>query len=156
MGVECTEATVKTILFLDIDGVLHPDPADESQAFCRREFLWELLEARPNLSVVISSDWRVRHPLPALVGRLLAGCTAPFASRFIGVTPVFPELKHSYRGREQECLAWLLESGHQGEWLALDDVAGNFQFGSPQLVLTDYRTGLDVDTLARALSRLPV
>lgn len=153
-GIVCRKRAMETILFLDIDGVLHPDPTDQSNTFCRREYLWQLLEARPELSVVISSEWRLRHPLPILVGHILAGHTKVLADRFIGVTPEIKDLKNTYRGRERECLAWLCEAGLQGAWLALDDVAGNFEFGSSRLVLTDYRTGLTADTVAVALSRL--
>lgn len=144
------------ILFLDIDGVLHPDPTEQSNAFCQREHLWRLLESCPALSVVVTSEWRLRHSLPILVDLILSGHSAPnaLADRFVGVTPDFNDLKNTYRGRERECLAWLCEAGHPGPWLALDDVAANFEFGSARLVLTDYRTGLTADTVAAVLSRL--
>lgn len=42
------------------------------------------------------------------------------------------------------------------EWIALDDVAGNYAYGSPNVVLTDYRTGLVSQDMARILERIPM
>ncbi len=63
------------ILFLDIDGVLHPDPAMAEEGFFQRHLLWQLLSARTELKVVISSDWRTRHSLPELTpdARIISG-----------------------------------------------------------------------------------
>jgi len=142
------------LLFLDIDGVLHPDPASPAQAFSQRHLLWQLLLEQPALQVVISSDWRLRHPLPELAGMILQGGPGLHA-RFIGVTPELPGARHEYRGRERECLAWIeTNPGFGQSWIAIDDVAGNFTFGSPQLFLTDHRTGLveaDLDRVRRIL-----
>lgn len=77
--------------------------------------------------------------------------------RFVGVTPALPGALYEYRGRERECLAWLTQHG-AGEqfWVALDDVAGNFTFGSPHLVLTNSQTGLTAKNIDAALSKVPV
>jgi len=144
------------IIFLDIDGVLHPEPATAKQAFCRRHLLWEMLSARPRLRLVISSDWREHHSLPELTGLITSGGDARLSDRFIGTTPVIPGAKNEYRGRERECLHWLAESGFtDGQWLAIDDVAGNFSYGSPRLVLTDYRVGLTSQDVEHVLLKLP-
>jgi hypothetical protein len=143
------------ILFLDIDGVLHPDPAKAVDAFCRRYLLWKMLVARPQLRVVISSDWRLHHPLPELAAWITKGGGEALAPRIVGVTPVLQGTRHGYRGREKECLVWLEENASES-WLALDDVASNFTFGTSHLCLIDYRTGLieaDVETL---LARVPL
>lgn len=144
------------IIFLDIDGVLHPEPATAEQAFCRRHLLWEMLSARPRLQLVISSDWREHHSLPELTGLITSGGDSRLSDWFIGTTPVLPVAKNEYRGRERECLQWLAESGFtDGQWLAIDDVAGNFSYGSPRLVLTDYRVGLMPQDVEHVLSKLP-
>ena len=54
------------ILFLDIDGVLHPDPTTQEFAFCKSYLLHELIREFPNLKFVISSDWRKYHTLDEL------------------------------------------------------------------------------------------
>lgn len=139
------------ILFLDIDGVLHPDPVTPDQAFSQRHLLWEFLNTRLDVQVVISSDWRVHHSLDELVDFILAGSDGQLRSRFAGVTPVLPGAGHEYRGRERECRQWLAESDFAGSpWIAIDDVAGNFAYGCPDVLITDYRVGLtskDIDTL---------
>ncbi len=145
------------ILFLDIDGVLHPDPAMAEEAFCRRHLLWQLLSARTNLKVVISSDWRKRHSLAELIHFIISDGNMALKQRFVGVTPVLPGALYEYRSRERECLAWLTQHGAgEQSWVALDDVAGNFTFGSPQLVLTNSQTGLTAKNIDTALSKVPV
>lgn len=141
------------ILFLDIDGVLHPEPATAEQAFCCRHLLWEILLGQPALQVVISSDWRINHSLDYLIEKITDGSPADHKHRFVGVTPFLPEAKHVYRGRERECMAWLMQ--HRTEsapWFALDDVAGNFTFGTRQLHLVDYRTGLTEADVSKILA----
>jgi hypothetical protein len=143
------------ILFLDIDGVLHPDPAKAEDAFCQRHLLWQVLIARPQLRVVISSDWRLHHSLPKLADWIAKGSGEALTPRIVGITPVLQGARHEYRGREKECLAWREQNAPES-WLALDDVASNFTFGSPHLCLINYRTGLieaDVETL---LARVPL
>lgn len=143
------------IIFLDIDGVLHPDPATAEQAFCRRLLLIDLLSARPELQVVISSDWRLRISLPELTDLILSGEAASLKQRFIGVTPALPGARYEYEGRQQECLQWLRDhAAANHSWLAVDDVAGHFTYGSPHLVLTDHRTGLIAKDIDAVLSRL--
>lgn len=143
------------LVFLDIDGVLHPDPAPFEQAFSQRRLLWELLKARPAVEVVISSDWRIHHSLDELAALILAGSDNQLKCRFIGVTPALPSAKHEYRGRERECLQWLVESNALGRaWLAIDDVAGNFTYGSPNLLLTDYRVGITSSDINFLLSKI--
>lgn len=143
------------IIFLDIDGVLHPEPAAVEQAFCRRHLLWKLLNARPAVQIVISSVWREQHSLDALTGLILANGDAGLKYRFVGTTPVLPGVKHEYRGRELECLAWLDTNASCSPWLAIDDVAGNFMHGSTHIMLTDYRVGLTAQNIENLLSRIP-
>lgn len=65
--------------------------------------------------------------------------------RFIGMTPELPGARHVYEGRQQECHLWLNHNhASDGSWLAIDDVAGNFTYGSPHLILIEHRTGLTV------------
>lgn len=144
------------IIFLDIDGVLHPDPATLDQAFCQRHLLWELLKARPGVQVVISSDWRADHSLDEMVGFILAGGDAHLKRRFVGTTPALPGVNHEYRSRERECVQWLNESSFSGSsWLAIDDIAGNFAYGSPHVFLTDYRNGITSSDIKTLLSKIP-
>ena len=58
-------------LFLDIDGVLHSEPAFFAKAFCWRGILIDLLDARPHLEVVISSDWRLTQSLDEIAMQIV-------------------------------------------------------------------------------------
>lgn len=142
------------IIFLDIDGVLHTEPATAEQAFSQRHLLWEfLMQMPPTASVVISSNWRLRYSLDELVDFILAGCGNPsLRERFVGVTPFLPAMQYEYRGREAECLAWLKNAGREGEpWIAIDDVHGNFDRSS-NVVIVDYKTGLTENDVSRILA----
>ena len=47
------------ILFLDFDGVLHPEPCDEDgEPFCNLPALEAILRDFPAVEIVISSMWR--------------------------------------------------------------------------------------------------
>lgn len=129
------------ILFLDIDGVLHPDPTTQEFAFCKAELLYELILDITNLKIVISSDWRKYHTIEEL-RKFIFKNNIDYYEKIIGATPVIEELKFSYRGREQECLSWLKDNKIEGDWFAIDDVAANFSFGSKNVFLTNHLIGL--------------
>lgn len=48
------------ILFLDFDGVLHPEHCHESKHFCCLPVLEDALRQAPEWQVVISSTWRLQ------------------------------------------------------------------------------------------------
>jgi len=149
-------APKKLCFFFSISmAVLHPDPTTMDMVFCRRHLLWQILRAEPNLQVVISSDWRLRHSLAELTQQITAGGGESLLRHFVGVTPELPGLRYEYRGREQECLAWLAHSNAMpAAWYALDDVAGNFAFGASQLILIDHRNGLTEADVGKVLLKL--
>lgn len=133
------------ILFLDFDGVLHPEgeghlPSDGME-FCFLPRLEQLLRQFSDVDVVISSAWRVRLPYEALV--------APFAedirSRIIGVTPTRSTGRtYSYAHRESEILAWLEQNGASGQqWVALDDAEWQFDNHKDRLVVCGSFSGFD-------------
>lgn len=148
------------ILFLDFDGVLHPEglgEANKDRLFCCLPLLHQILRAAPGVDVVFSTSWRQLFPREALVQMVTAG--APdLASRFIGQTPDLPT-KNRPEGllghREDEILAWLILNGHEARpWLALDDYMIDFRPGCSGLYLVDANTGLvaeDVWTVVECL-----
>lgn len=129
------------ILFLDIDGVLHPDPTTQEFAFCKSYLLHELIREFPNLKFVISSDWRKYHTLDELREFIFRN-NVDYYEKIIGTTPIIEKLRFSYRGREQECLNWLQDNQIESTWFAIDDVAANFTFGSKNIFLTNHLIGL--------------
>lgn len=153
------------ILFLDYDGVLHPELfADQDrEVFCRVDRLWEILRACPEVQVVFSTSWREKFPFDELVDFSTANGGEDLANRFIGATPVIkPEGRDDYRRREIECLAWLdanrdrfpLLKRDKPRWLALDDIAYWYSLPCWNLHLVDYRTGLTEKDVSEVIRKL--
>jgi hypothetical protein len=144
------------ILFLDFDGVLHPDPCfDEARLFERAPLLAAALGLFPEVAVVLSTSWRTQ----CAFDQLLAGLPAGLRERVIDVTPTFamagtPPPLLPYR-RQAECLQWLRASGDaQAPWVALDDRASLFTPYCEQLVLCDSLQGFDTAAAARLHGKL--
>lgn len=157
------------ILFLDFDGVLHPErpAAPGEHLFCRLPLLENWLRGRPGVDLVISSSWREAHPLDELVGYF----TDDLQGRVLGATPAITSDEWAqYDGeppplrfrREMEIRRWRHQSAKPWRpWAALDDQPWLFApFCEFFLVTCDGSTGLtprnleDVDAiLARQHAR---
>jgi hypothetical protein len=127
----------RRILFLDFDGVLHPQHESHVQPFGYMDNFCAVLRAVDPLGtacIVVSSSWRLLHTFD----ELRAYFPPDIAGRIIGITPfllpVNPELKGS---REREITAWIAEHAPGADWLAVDDVALYFEDGCPHLFLVD-------------------
>jgi len=146
------------ILFLDFDGVLHPETIERGdELFCCCSHLWSVLEALPSVEVVFATTWRNKYRFEELVALVTAGGGEYLASRFVGATPdvLRNASGDTYRNREVECLAWLCGNGQSSrEWIAVDDVASGFSFPQPRLVLIDPAMGLTANDVDRVLARL--
>lgn len=138
------------ILFLDFDGVLHPqyDGAwvPPGQAFCHLPRLEVVLRGFPGVDLVISSEWRKQFPLDALRARF----SHDIAARIVGATPALASAAHAGRRyvparREAEMLQWLGLAGRpaDGPWLALDDAIWLFDRYRDRVVACAARTGFD-------------
>ncbi|EOB7986418.1 HAD domain-containing protein [Pseudomonas aeruginosa] len=134
------------ILFLDFDGVLHPEydgqatPADV--VFCHLPRFEAVMRDHPEVEIVISSTWREQFLLDDLRARF----SPDIAARIIGATPVTPRIDGKYMParREGEILDWLRQSGRKHEpWLALDDAAWQFQQHRARLVACTWYVGFD-------------
>ncbi|WP_428984995.1 HAD domain-containing protein [Pseudomonas koreensis] len=125
------------IIFLDIDGVLHPlfprkdRPEKESAPFAYLPRLSAVLHDYPNTYVVISSTWRVNRTLNELKSLF----PSYLQDRIIGSTPV---LEDSQRpgGREGEASSWLDSHPEHTSWVAVDDCAVCW-FSLSKLILCD-------------------
>lgn len=144
------------LLFLDFDGVLHPEGCAQRHLFCRLPLLEDLLRQMPHVPIVISSTWRVNHGFDALRARF----SKDVAERVIGVTPRIQDVKEipdqlrAYE-REAEINAWLKQNRTVASaWTALDDRIYLFKPFHPRLVLTDRKQGLDSATLLKLAARL--
>ena len=76
------------ILFLDFDGVLHPEHCHESKHFCCLPVLESALRQVPEFKLVITSTWRLQSPLEQLRQRF----SSDVAVRIAGTTPKYFDL----------------------------------------------------------------
>ncbi|SEM10252.1 hypothetical protein SAMN05518845_11677 [Variovorax sp. YR750] len=134
------------LLFLDIDGVLHPVGTDysfSSRFFSHLPLLEELLREFQSVNVVISSEWRLVEGIE----RLQRYFSDDIRHRIIGATPqIDPDAIVDYR-RQLEIQVWLDGNGRSDtEWVALDDWPGSFEAGFERLVLTDPKLAFGQDS----------
>jgi hypothetical protein len=142
------------ILFLDYDGVLHPDPCtDAARLFERAPRLAEALEPFPEVGIVLSTAWRTARPAEELLDPL----PAALRSRVLGMNPKFsdcivPAALVPYR-RQAECEHWLHLNGMQDlPWWALDDRPEGFIPYCENLVECRSQRGFDNMASARLAS----
>jgi len=133
------------ILFLDFDGVLHPEPCYEvSNFFIFLPRLEAVLRDFPSVKIVISSTWRLNHDLQS-IREIFSIDISP---RVIDVTPHWtsvPELMDviGYQ-RHAEIEAWLRKSNAPWlQWVALDDKPYLYRPFLKNLVRTNSTTGFD-------------
>jgi hypothetical protein len=139
------------ILFLDFDGVLHPDPCfDALRLFEQVPRLEAVLAEFPETDLVLSTNWRTDRTLTQL--REFLG--SAIATRVVGATPYFGSFAAPARllpyHRHAECVQWLLENDAEDQaWIALDDRASMFAPACDQLIECDSARGLDDSAAGR-------
>jgi hypothetical protein len=141
-------------LFLDFDGVTHPEPCLKVHEFCFLPLIEDVLREYGAVEVVISSSWRNEYSLD----QLRSFFSADIAKRVVGVTPSskkptdewLPGRVGGYE-RERECDAWMQKNRTWGTpWLAIDDRPHWFRPDCADLLLTSSKVGFqesDKDTL---------
>jgi hypothetical protein len=125
------------LLFLDFDGVLHPNFRPLPGCFSRVDVLMEALHGNSaNLSVVISSSWRFHYSfdeilayLPEALGVLVCGAT--------------PEVEPGRHQRYREIRAYVDQVKTMTDWRALDDDVFGFPNDCRQLIRCDGNFGID-------------
>ncbi|CAN7625007.1 HAD domain-containing protein [Acidovorax sp. LjRoot38] len=133
-----------SILFLDFDGVLHPEHCHASKHFCCLPILEDALRHVPACQVVITSTWRLEKSFEDLLQRFSLDITALID----GVTPRYCELVNVPNtlvgyDREAECHAWLWANKlPHCNWVAVDDRSWLYRPFCKSLFLVDGRTGL--------------
>ena len=145
-----TATVTGTVLFLDFDGVLHPDPCrDRRRLFEHAPRLAAALAPFEDLTVVLSTSWRNEVKLADLAQHL----PRPLRARLAGATGCFHAIACEpalvpYR-RQAECQHWIDTERPGAPWFALDDRASGFQPYCERLILTRSDTGLDESSLNR-------
>jgi hypothetical protein len=132
------------VLFLDFDGVLHPDPCfDPLRLFEQLPRLEAVLAEFPETEIVLSTNWRSQRG-PAQWSDLLG---PNIAARVVGATPHFSSFAAPARlmpyPRHAECVQWLLnQEAVDREWIALDDRPSLFAPDCDRLIECDSAHGL--------------
>lgn len=124
----------KPIVFLDFDGVLHPNFAAEGQLFCKMPLLADALNGLP-ADIVISSSWRFQWELP----RLQSVFPAALQPKVRGVTGAAHVGRHA---RWNEINAYCAAQGI-ANWRALDDAFFEFPKDCEHLILCEGGRGLE-------------
>jgi len=104
------------IVFLDVDGVLHPYHARKSKLF-RKDCMLRLkkiIEAT-EAAIVLSTSWRRTPQGQAAVNEQLRKHAIPAA---IGIT----RIRHNEYLRHEEILHWISQHPSTSHWVALDDL----------------------------------
>ncbi len=138
------------IIFLDIDGVIHPIATSFiPEPFTSIARLESILIDFPDCRIVISSGLREQYTLSCLKKFL----SAEIAAHVIGVTPVI-QLAIPFR-RQCEIEQYLAKSmDSSSDWIALDDDARHFYKNHPNLILCSPMTGLDESIEKKIRSKL--
>jgi len=131
------------LIFLDFDGVLHPNFCHEEHYFSRTGYLMAAIDGfKDDVKVIISSSWRFHWPADVLLQKL----PASLAPLLVGFTPEVDPGRHQ---RYREIHAYLKFRRGHADWRALDDADNEFPKGCRELIRCEGRTGLDDSTVAR-------
>lgn len=142
------------IVFLDIDGVLHPYapwPHDESiraQYFSCLPRFEAVLRDYPHVRVVIASDWRRHHSLE----RLRSFFSADIRERVIGTTALDLSPSDATGHRQSQAEQFLREHDLvEAGWIAVDDTVTNYQADAPLVLCKDLFGAQEEAALRRLL-----
>ena len=132
-------------LFLDFDGVTHPEPCGSESAFCSLNLIEAVLLDYPSVEIVVSSSWRDHYSLADLQEFFSDAIKA----RVIDVTPSVKRPSADWLpaqvprfDRQWECESWLkLNRPWASPWLAIDDRAYWFEPDCRHLLLTQSKLG---------------
>ncbi|MFN9476517.1 HAD domain-containing protein [Acidovorax sp.] len=144
-----------TLLFLDFDGILHPEFCHASRHFeCEPSLAFAI--SALDVEIVVTSTWRHNLELKEIMGRL----SDPVSSKIVGMTPRYSQLadvphKLALYEREAECSAWLSANRPAyTRWVAVDDRPWLFRPFCPNLFLVDGKRGLDEQSSQSLRARL--
>jgi DNA-binding CsgD family transcriptional regulator len=132
------------LLFLDFDGVLHPqhegEPTPVDDQFCHLPRVEAVLRDFPNIEIVISSTWRYQFTFE----NLLSHFADDIRPRIIGTTLLYERNHYIHSQREREIIDWLAASGRTAEpWAAIDDSTWQFQEHIGHLIACRWYQGFD-------------
>jgi hypothetical protein len=143
------------LLFLDFDGVLHPEPCyRRDDLFCQVPRFESIMRDFELVDIVISSSWRENRTMKELKSFF----SPDISARIIGLTPQWTTLNFpddaKFYPRHMEIDSWRKRAGRDREtWIALDDRDDWFEPLLPNLILCDASVGID-DNVETQLRRM--
>lgn len=132
------------VLFFDVDGVLHPNQTETMEL---KDKLLVLIEAFPDLELIMCSNWRESSPQDWFEKRF----GEQLSKHFKGCTPILD----SGEFRRQREVEAFVEKFRVKHYVVVDDREDFYHPDYSHLVSTDISVGLTDDTiqeLTRALS----
>lgn len=145
------------ILFLDFDGVLHPEGVGSELEFFHLNDFEQVMREFPQVQIVVSSSWRLGESIEDLRSHF----SIDIQDRIVGITPRLLEFDSMRGQRQRECEAWVSEHRPQARWLAVDDRAQDFDDGCQNLVLIPHvhdggagMEGAYVETLRQKIAEM--
>ena len=136
---------MSTTLFVDFDGVTHPIglSSESEKCFCQLSLIEGVLRAFPDISIVLSTSWRISFPLE----KCLRKFSPDIKVRVVDVTPSRPSRHdlpvelYNY-DRHLEVFHWLrMYREPYDKWVALEDQPWRYQPFCPNVMLIDPTTG---------------
>ncbi len=121
----------ETVLFLDFDGVLHPEEGltDRTPIFHEADRLEALLDDYPDISIVLSTSWQMLSGFD----RLRTVFRSEYRDRIIGGTDQLNPESFSY-GRDRLAQRWIACHGRAKRWICLDDDITAFPYRDQRLL----------------------
>ena len=135
------QVQVRPTLFYDVDGVLHPNDANNLSC---ANLLVSVIEHIPTLQLVMSSNWRETMDLEYFE-RVFP---KEIIKRTVGFTPVLPV--HQFR-RQREVETFISYFGIT-KFLCIDDQEKLFTPGWPSLHLTERSRGLNQQSIKEIIN----
>lgn len=123
------------IIFLDIDGVLHP-VKEKDNYFCNKSIFEDCIRECEKSRIIISSTWRLAYTLKEIKDNF----SNDIASKVVGITPEIYEQTENQRYNEIMLFNGKLKK--QFPWVAIDDDQELFP-ADCNLVHTDSEKGFD-------------
>lgn len=154
------------VLFIDFDGVTHPEPSQPEEEFTQMPLIESVLREYPAVDIVVSSTWRLDWmggSDAVAVEKLRQYFSSDIAKRVVGITPFLGRLQKNGLDalpsiRELECHAWIKSNRPvRTRWMALDDRDDLFLPRCPNLMIVDSAKGFmqtDEEMFRQHLTRI--
>jgi hypothetical protein len=140
----------KTLVFLDVDGVLHP--VSTGSNFCCAP-LFNTAIQNYAVDIILISDWRIGYGLPE-IQELFSKAGIPIMDVTPDLSSLKPKVKHI---REAEIELWRSLHDPYTPFIVLDDNPKLFSgaYRKKHVILTNKDIGFSENNLQKMIAKLP-